>query len=321
MRCSSTARTDGRSSRRPAPRRRRTWTTPSSRSPSARTAACSSAAGRSGPSIARRAQPSSTSWRSRWNSACCAGRAEARAVAAANELRAALLAAVSHDLRTPLASVKAAVSSLRQRDVEWPVDVRDELLESIENGADRLTVLISNLLDMSRIQAGAVDLCIESVRLDEVVHRAAMGLAPRPVTLQIDLDDRLPGVAADAALLEHVVANLLDNAAKWSPPDGTVVVDAAAIDGTVHLRVVDRGPGIPASARVAVRRPFQRHDDSGSVEGTGLGLAVADGLARLMGIDLRLDDTPGGGATATLVIPLTVPPTTPTDPPEGARDA
>ena len=236
-----------------------------------------------------------------------AGRARAETMEAANELRAALLAAVSHDLRTPLASVKAAVSSLRQPGLDWPEDVEEELLATIEQGADRLNALISNLLDMSRIQAGAVDLHIDEVSLDEVVHRAAMALGPRPVPVDIELDDRLPSVIADAALLGHVVGNIMDNAIKWSPADGTVIVDASEVDHSVHLRVIDRGPGIPPELRQVVRQPFQRHDDSASIEGTGLGLAVADGLGRLMGIDLIFDDTPGGGTTATLVIPLSGP--------------
>ena len=236
-----------------------------------------------------------------------AGRARAETMEAANELRAALLAAVSHDLRTPLASVKAAVSSLRQPGLDWPADVEEELLATIEQGADRLNALISNLLDMSRIQAGAVDLHIDEVSLDEVVHRAAMALGPRPVPVDIELDDRLPSVIADAALLGHVVGNIMDNAVKWSPADGTVIVDASEVDHSVHLRVIDRGPGIPTELRQVVRQPFQRHDDSASIEGTGLGLAVADGLGRLMGIDLIFDDTPGGGTTATLVSPLSGP--------------
>lgn len=225
-------------------------------------------------------------------------------VASANDLRAALLAAVSHDLRTPLASIKASVSSLRLPDVEFPDGVREELLESIETGADRLTGLVTNLLDMSRIQAEAVDLHIEPVRLDEIVHRAAIGLDTRGAEVTFDLDDRLPGVDADGALLEHVVANLVDNACKWSPKGGRVRVDAQQLSDTVHLRVIDRGPGIPVELRQSVLMSFRRGGDAASVEGTGLGLAVASGFARLMGIHLVLDDTPGGGTTATLIIPL-----------------
>ena len=225
-------------------------------------------------------------------------------VASANDLRAALLAAVSHDLRTPLASIKAAVSSLRLPDVEFPDGVREELLESIETGADRLTGLVTNLLDMSRIQAEAVDLHIESVRLDEIVHRAAIGLDTRGAEVTFDLDDRLPGVDADGALLEHVVANLVDNACKWSPTGGQVRVDAQQVSDAVHLRVIDRGPGIPVELRQSVLMSFRRGGDAASVEGTGLGLAVASGFARLMGVNLVLDDTPGGGTTATLIIPL-----------------
>jgi len=230
---------------------------------------------------------------------------ESAALAApANELRAALLAAVSHDLRTPLASVKAAVSSLRQDDVEWPADIREELLASIESGTDRLTALVVNLLDMSRLQAGAVELHLATVRLDEVVLRAVLGLSRSTESLDVDLDDRLPGVVADAVLLEHVVTNIVDNAMKWSPPDRAVRVDAAQVDGTVHLRIVDRGPGIPRSQRAEVLQPFQRKGDTGAVEGTGLGLAVADGFARLMGVGLRIEDTPGGGTTVVVSLPV-----------------
>lgn len=230
-------------------------------------------------------------------------RRQAASVATENELRAALLAAVSHDLRTPLATLKAAISSLRQRG-EWPQAVRNELLETIDTNTDRLTALVANLLDMTRLQSGAVELHMAAVYLDEVVHRALGGLPAHSSAITIDLDERLPPVAADGALLEHVVANLMDNAAKWSPPDRPPRVDAAIVGTDVHLRVIDHGPGIPASARDMVRRPFQRRDDGTKTPGTGLGLSVADGFATLMGAALRLGDTPGGGTTATVVMPI-----------------
>jgi two-component system sensor histidine kinase KdpD len=235
------------------------------------------------------------------------GASEAIEVATANQLRAALLAAVSHDLRTPLAAVKTAVSGLRQPGVEWPPDLRDELLATIEEGADQLNSLITNLLDLTRIQSGAVELRLGPVRLDEVVHRSALTVARAHEAIQIEIDDALPGVLADATLLEHVVANLLDNAVKWSPPEELVRVDAGAVGDAIHLRVVDRGPGIPMTQRDEMFLPFRR-GDGGAGESTGLGLAVASGFARLMGMELLLDDTPGGGTTATLVLrPFTAP--------------
>ena len=226
-------------------------------------------------------------------------------LAAANELRSALLAAVSHDLRTPLSAVKAGVSSLRQPDVEWPEHIRDELLETIDVATDRLTSLITNLLDMSRLQANAVEMHAASCRIDEIVHRSILGLGPRSTIVDVDLDDGLPSVWCDAALLDHVISNLVDNAVKWTPAGSRVMIDGAVLDSSLHLRIIDRGCGIPVLQRNAVRQPFQRRGDTPSIGGTGLGLAVASGFAGLMGITLILDDTPGGGTTATLVIPLT----------------
>lgn len=246
---------------------------------------------------------------------------EAAMAAPANELRAALLNAVSHDLRTPLASVKAAVSTLRQSDVEWPPEIRAEFLATIETGTDRLSGLIVNLLDMSRIEAGAVELRLETVRLDEVVLRSVIGVqrssddgTGAAVSIDVDIDEALPGVLADPALLQHVVTNVIDNAVKWSPAGGRVRVDASVIDsgGSAHgpgsrivLRIIDQGPGIPRSQRDAVLQPFQRRGDTAAVEGTGLGLAVASGFAHLMGLGLRIDDTPGGGTTVVLELPVT----------------
>ena len=228
-------------------------------------------------------------------------------LARANELRSALLAAVSHDLRTPLAAVKAAVSTLRNTGIDWPADTREELLETIEISSDRLSALITNLLDMSRIQAGAVELRLEVARVDEIVHRSVMGLGARSTRVRVELDDGLPSVWCDAALVDHVVSNLADNAVKWSPDDAVVRIDGSIVDDAFHLRVIDRGPGIPTADRSRVREPFQRLGDAGEVYGTGLGLAVADGFATIMGARLLLDDTPGGGTTATLVIPLAEP--------------
>jgi two-component system sensor histidine kinase KdpD len=228
--------------------------------------------------------------------------ATAARVAEVSDLRAALLAAVSHDLRTPLASIKASVSTLRQEDIEWSDDDRAELLETIEVSADRLTDLVTNLLGMSRIHAGTVELATRPVELEEVVSRAVAGIDERDHEIVIDIDAARP-VIADAALLERAVANVVDNALKWSPPGCDVVVRADAHGDHVVLFVVDHGPGIPVADRERVFEPFQRADDRPTVVGTGLGLAVARGFVELMGGQIQIEDTPGGGTTVVLTLP------------------
>lgn len=224
-----------------------------------------------------------------------------------DELRAALLAAVGHDLRTPLASIKAASSSLLQPDVEWPEEVRAEFLRTIDAQVDRLTALITNLLGMSRIQSGAVELALQPIGFDEIVSKVVSDCDRRGRSVSVDVDEHLPAVTADPALLERVVANLVDNACKWSPPDEPVRLSAAATPHQVVLHVIDRGPGVARAERDVVFEPFQRRGDTSVVEGSGLGLAVARGFARLMGGTLEVDDTPGGGTTMVLAMPRSVP--------------
>nr|WP_095875178.1 sensor histidine kinase KdpD [Streptomyces sp. TLI_235] len=231
--------------------------------------------------------------------------AEARRLADSNRIRTALLAAVSHDLRTPLAGIKAAVTSLRSEDVAWSPEDEAELLEGIEEGADRLNQLINNLLDMSRLQTGSVNPLQRDVDLDEVVPLALAGVPAG--TVRLDVPEDLPLVRADAGLLERVVANLVENAVKYSPPDLQVTVraDALRLPGgdRVELRVVDRGPGVPEEARERIFAPFQRHGDAPRGNGVGLGLAVARGFAEAMGGRLTAEDTPGGGLTMVVALP------------------
>jgi two-component system sensor histidine kinase KdpD len=224
-------------------------------------------------------------------------------LAEANELRTALLAAVSHDLRTPLSSIKASVSSLLQRDVDFTPTATRELLETIDEGADRLNHLIGNLLDMSRLQTGAVQLVMRDVGLDEVVPAALAGLmyAER---VSVDVPETLPRVRADAALLERAIANVVENAIAWSPPDVPVRVEACVAQARVDLHVVDRGPGIPPGQREDVFRPFQRLGDRSNGSGVGLGLAVARGFVEAMGGEVIVDDTPGGGVTMVVSLPM-----------------
>ncbi|MGX1133741.1 two-component system sensor histidine kinase KdpD [Streptomyces glaucescens] len=222
----------------------------------------------------------------------------ARTLAEGNRIRTALLAAVSHDLRTPLAGIKAAVSSLRSDDVEWSEEDRAELLEGIEDGADRLANLVGNLLDMSRLQTGTVTPIIRDTGLDEVVP-VALGGVPED-SVELDVPESLPIVAVDAGLLERAVANLVENAVKYSPDGTPVLVSGSAIADRVELRIVDRGPGVPDEAKERIFAPFQRYGDAPRGAGVGLGLAVARGFAESMGGTLQAEDTPGGGLTMVL---------------------
>ncbi|WP_327234082.1 sensor histidine kinase KdpD [Streptomyces sp. NBC_01317] len=229
------------------------------------------------------------------------GEAEhARALAEGNRIRTALLAAVSHDLRTPLAGIKASVTSLRSDDVEWSEEDRAELLEGIEDGADRLDHLVGNLLDMSRLQTGTVTPLIREIDLDEVVPMALGGVPDGSVVL--DVPESLPMVAVDPGLLERAVANIVENAVKYSPYGQPVVVAASTLGSRVEVRVVDSGPGVPDDAKDRIFEPFQRHGDAPRGAGVGLGLAVARGFAEAMGGTLAAEDTPGGGMTMVLTL-------------------
>lgn len=229
------------------------------------------------------------------------GEAErARALAEGNRIRTALLAAVSHDLRTPLAGIKASVTSLRSDDVAWSPEDEAELLAGIEAGADRLDHLVGNLLDMSRLQTGTVTPLIRETDLDEVVPMALGGVPEDSVTL--DIPEELPIVAVDPGLLERAVANLVENAVKYSPDGAVVLVSASALGERVELRIADRGPGVPDSAKDRIFEPFQRYGDAPRGAGVGLGLAVARGFAEAMGGTLAAEDTPGGGMTMVLTL-------------------
>jgi two-component system, OmpR family, sensor histidine kinase KdpD len=221
----------------------------------------------------------------------------------ANELRTALLAAVSHDLRTPLSSIKASVTSLLQRDVVWTQHAVHEFLETIDEETDRLNNLVGNLLDMSRLQTGALQLVLRDVGLEEIVPGALGSLAERGEPVAIDVPETLARVRVDAALLERAIANLVDNALAWSPDDVEVRVEAAEVGDHVELRVVDRGPGIAPEDRARVFQPFQRLGDRSNGTGVGLGLAVARGFVQAMHGTILLDDTPGGGATMVVQLP------------------
>ncbi|MEV5281367.1 ATP-binding protein [Streptomyces sp. NPDC051993] len=229
--------------------------------------------------------------------------AEVEPVKAADRMRTALLAAVSHDLRTPLAAGWAAITSLRSRDVDFSDEDRDELLATADESMARLGRLIDNLLDMSRLQAGALPLRLRATALEEVLPTALESLPPEAPRVDVQCPPGIPPLLADPPLLERVVANLLSNAARHTPPGETVLLTASTLAERVEVRVIDRGPGLPAEDRERAFVPFQRLGDTDNTTGVGLGLALSRGLTEAMSGTLTPEDTPGGGLTMALSLP------------------
>ncbi|MFF7454795.1 ATP-binding protein [Kitasatospora sp. NPDC008115] len=233
--------------------------------------------------------------------------AEVEPIRAADRMRTALLAAVSHDLRTPLAAALASVGSLRSPDVEFSPEDRAELLATADESLVKLTRLVDNLLDMSRLQAGALTLHLTGTHLDEILPRALDSLADPYAPVQpLDLET-VPPVLADPPLLERVLANVITNALRHNAPGAPVLVAASHHAERVELRVIDRGPGIAPEDRDRVFLPFQRLGDTDNTQGVGLGLALSRGLAEAMGGSLEVEDTPGGGTTMLLTLPAAGP--------------
>jgi len=226
---------------------------------------------------------------------------QAEALAEGNRIRTALLAAVSHDLRTPLASIKASVSSLRQTDVQWTAADEADLLATIEQNADRLDALIGNLLDLSRLHTGSLEPFLRPTAIDEVAPVALRGL-DAPVQMEIEVPDGVPLVRADPGLLERVLANIFSNALRHSPSSRPPALRARPAGATVILEVVDHGRGVPDGLKDRIFEPFQRLDDRQG--GVGLGLAVAKGFAEAMGGTIAAVDTPGGGLTIRITLPV-----------------
>ncbi|MGA7418794.1 MAG: ATP-binding protein [Acidimicrobiales bacterium] len=231
-----------------------------------------------------------------------AGADKAESLERANELRSSLLAAVSHDLRTPLASIKAASSSLLSKQLTFGPEETEILVRTIDDESDRLSSLVENLLDMSRLETGSMKVMDLAVDVRDVVDAALASLGPRAAVVHSDVPDDLPRVHTDPVLLERAVANLIDNALVHAGGTG-LRIEAGAVAGRVDLRVVDHGPGVRAEDRELVFRPFQRLGDSENEAGVGLGLAVARGFVEAVGGDLDVDDTPGGGCTMVVRLP------------------
>jgi two-component system sensor histidine kinase KdpD len=231
----------------------------------------------------------------------------AEAMVATDRLRTALLDAVSHDLRTPLATIKASLTSLLETGVAWsPSETRSFLQEAVDQ-TERLNRMVGRLLDASRLHAGAMHVFFRPVGLDEIVSSALSSLRHSSERVSVDISESLPPVQTDPDLLERVVANLVENAVTWSDPAQKVRVSAGQVAGRIDLRISDQGPGIPADARETVFQPFQRLGDSPNSEGVGLGLAVSRGLLEAMGNSLVIEDTPGGGTTMVVEFKVAAP--------------
>ncbi|GGC50763.1 sensor histidine kinase [Brevibacterium sediminis] len=262
-------------------------------------------------------------------------RTEARELSAGNAVRTALLTAVSHDLRTPLGAITTATSTLLLDEIELSDADQRLMLETIEHGAQRLEKLIDNLLDMSRIQSGAVTIATAPVLVADVVASAldeldgdsagiATGDDGGPAGTAAGDDGDSAGIAAgddgrssqpkitvdvdpetwidvDAGLVERVLVNIIENSVKYGE-GAPITIDASTGAEAVHLRVADSGPGVAEEALESVFTPFTRLDES-NTKGLGLGMAVALGLCRAMDIELSAEPTPGGGFTAVLTIP------------------
>ncbi|WP_433602065.1 ATP-binding protein [Nocardia sp. CA-135953] len=237
---------------------------------------------------------------------------EASAAAAlleADRLRRALLSAVSHDLRTPLAGAKAAVSSLRSDDIEFSPEDTVELLETIEESVDQLTALVGNLLDSSRLAVGVVQPQFRRVYMDEVVHQALVSVGMGARGLRRAAMDRVKvevgevSVRADSGLLERVLANLIDNALRHSTRDTPVRVTAEHDGERVSIAVIDVGPGVPPGTEEQLFEPFQRLGDRDNTTGVGLGLSVVRGFVEAMGGTVHAEPTPGGGLTMIVDLP------------------
>ena len=227
-------------------------------------------------------------------------------LAEGNRTKTALLAAVSHDLRTPLAAIKAASSSLRNTAIAWSAEDREALLATVEESADRLDALVANLLDMSRLQTGSITSLSAEIDLASVAEWTLRGIAGAE-QIEVSAPDELPPVTADPGLLERVIANVVENALKHTDA-GSVAVSVSAWTSAdtgprVSLRVVDRGPGVPAESLERIFEPFQRVGDVPAGDGVGLGLAVGRGLMEAMGGTLTAEETPGGGLTLVIDLP------------------
>jgi two-component system sensor histidine kinase KdpD len=222
-----------------------------------------------------------------------------------NQLRAAMFSSVTHDLRTPLASIKAGVTSLLDPSVRHDDRQERELLTTILEETDRLNRLVGNLLDLARIRAGALTPTRQPASMDEIVEVVLARMRPRLVgfTVTSELPTELPDVSVDPVQIDQVLTNLLENAGRHSPPGGQIDVTVLWMDGAVQVRVSDQGPGIPYDERERVFEAFYRGTSSPETTGSGLGLAISKAVVVAHGGRIWIEDAPGGGCVVAFDIP------------------
>ncbi|WP_144761140.1 ATP-binding protein [Curtobacterium sp. 9128] len=229
---------------------------------------------------------------------------DAERIQAVDRVRSAILAAVSHDVRRPIAAASAAVQTLQARDITLTAADQAALLDTANQSLGALATLLADLLDVSRVQAGALAVHRATTPLSTVIAPALDELELGPDDVDLDLPKDTPPVTADPVLLQRVVVNLLANAVRHAPAGSRVRVGASAFAGNVELRIADHGPGIPEDRREDVFQPFQRLGDTDNDSGLGLGLALARGFTEGMGGSIEVDDTPGGGLTVIVRLPI-----------------
>jgi two-component system sensor histidine kinase KdpD len=227
----------------------------------------------------------------------------ARPAAEPDRMLAALLAAVSHDLRTPLAAAKAAVSCLRSHDIRLTAEDHDELLATADESLDLLTHLAASLLDVSRLQAGAVPVFLRPAHLKEIIARSLGSLGPEGSGVTVAVPADLPQVMADPPILERVIANVTANALRYSPAGWPPLLIASARGGLGRAARGRPRAGLPLADQDRMFAPFQRLGEADSTSGVGLGLAVSHGLTEAMRGTLEPEQTPGGGLTMAISIP------------------
>lgn len=229
---------------------------------------------------------------------------EAQVDAERSQLQTALLQSVTHDLRTPLASITASVTGLLDQDAEFSLDQRRELLETIRQEAARLNRLVGNLLDLSRLRAGALTPSKRPAAIDELIEGVVGRMEPilRGHVVELHLREDLPEIPMDVVQVDQALTNILENAAKFSPRGSRILVQAARWEGSVQVRIADQGPGIPPEERSTVFEPFARGGREASA--TGLGLAIAHAVVTAHGGTIRIEDAPGGGTAVVFRLPL-----------------
>jgi two-component system, OmpR family, sensor histidine kinase KdpD len=232
-----------------------------------------------------------------------------RVDAEANQLRAALFSSVSHDLRTPLSSIKAGVTSLLDEDAVHGESQRRELLETILEETDRLNRVVGNILDLARARAGAMTPSKQLIAVDEIVESVVHRMNPVGAGVRVRTVARgdVPEIRADAVQLDQVLTNLIENAVRFSPAGGEVTVFLAPWRSGVQVRVTDGGPGVPPDERERVFEPFYRRDD-GHRTGSGLGLAIARAIVVAHGGRIWIEGVPAGGAAVVFELPSGGPP-------------